>query len=68
MDVLAPAFLALDECHYMSGQEREHSRAVDEAFRTAVEKEVIQQTRDEPAAARRDDGSPDPVVVTKRKH
>ena len=41
---------------------------VDEPVRTAVDEEVVQQTCDEPAAARRDDGPPDPVIVTKREH
>jgi hypothetical protein len=45
-----------------------HLRVVDEAVWAAVNEEVVKQTRDEPAAARGDDGPPDPVVMTKREH
>jgi hypothetical protein len=41
---------------------------IDEAVWAAVNEEVVKQTRDEPAAARGDDGPPDPVVMTKREH
>ena len=45
-----------------------HSREVDEALFPAVNEEIVQQTRDESAAARPDDGPPDPVLMTKREH
>lgn len=50
------------------GRPGAHLRVVDEAFRAAVKEEVVNQTRDEPAAARGDDGTPDPVLVTEREH
>jgi len=51
-----------------SGRWQEHSRTVNEAIRTAIDEEVVQQTRDEPTAARPDEGPPDPIVVTKSEH
>ena len=45
-----------------------HSLDVDEAFLTSVNEEVVQQTSDKSAAARPDDGPPDPVLMTKREH
>ena len=45
-----------------------HSRELDEALFAVVNEEIVQQPRDEPAAARGDDGPPDPVLMTKREH
>ncbi len=41
---------------------------VSEAIRTAIDEEVVQQTRDESTTARSDDGPLDPIVMTKSEH
>ena len=45
-----------------------YSRTVDEAFRATEDEEIIEKGRHETAAARTDDRSPDPVVMTKCEH
>ena len=45
-----------------------HSRTVDETFRTTEDEEIIEKGREEAAAARTNDRTPDPVVVTKCEH
>ena len=45
-----------------------HSRTVDEAFRTTEDEEIVEKGRDEAAAARTNDRTPDPIMVTKCEH
>lgn len=45
-----------------------HSRSVDETFWTTEYEEIIDQSCDKAAATRTNDGSPDPIVVTKCEH
>lgn len=45
-----------------------HSRSVDETFWTTEYEEIIEKSRDEAAATRTDNRTPDPIVVTKCEH
>jgi hypothetical protein len=54
--------------YYPAVGELSHLRTVDETFRTTEDEEIIEKGRDEAAAARTDDRTPDPIMVTKCEH
>ena len=54
--------------YYAGVGERSHLRAVDETFRTTEDEEIVEKGRDEATAARTNDRTPDPIMVTKCEH
>jgi hypothetical protein len=68
---LALAFLywTVRRATFYPGVEKlSHLRAVDETFRTTEDEEIVEKGRDEAAAARTNDRTPDPIMVTKCEH
>jgi len=66
----ALAFEFLRETNHarLAGGREVDSRTVDETFCATEYEEIIEEARDETAAARTNDGTPDPIVVTKGEH
>jgi hypothetical protein len=52
----------------LRGGELLYSRAVDKTFRTTEDEEIVEKGRGKSAAARTNDRTPDPIVVTKCEH